>query len=83
MRRMSLNTNKWELHQNVFDNLIERRGENNHDLFRVFFLRYLTPSMREWIWKGLLLDGLKMREYENNVKTEKIFSVSKDDIYIL
>jgi hypothetical protein len=71
------------LNSNIFDNLIERRAENNRDLYRTFFLRYLTPYMREMVWKGILLDGIKLREYENNVKSEKIFSVSKDDIYIL
>ncbi len=39
--------------------------------------------MREMVWKGCLFDGLKAREFENNMKTEKIFSVSKDDIYFL
>jgi len=83
IRKSHINVNKWELHSNVYDNLIERRAENNHDLFRVFFLRYLTPYMREMIWKGILMDGIKLREYENNVKSEKVYTVSRDDIYLL
>lgn len=78
-----MNVNKWELNYNMFENLIERRAENNHDAYRIFFLRYLTPHMRELVWKGVLLDGIKMREYDNNVKNEKVFTVSKDDLYIL
>ena len=78
-----MNVNKWELNYNMLENLIERRAENNHDLYRVFFLRYLTPHMREIVWKGILQDGLILREYDNNLKSEKIFSVSKDDIFIL
>jgi hypothetical protein len=78
-----MNVNKWELNYNMLENLVERRADNNHDLYRVFFLRYLTPHMREIIWKGVLFSGIKMREHEVNVKTEKIFTVSREDLYIL
>lgn len=39
--------------------------------------------MRELVWKGILYDAIKAREYENNIKTEKIFIVSKDDLHII
>ena len=54
MKKYSKNVNKWEITTNVMENLIERRGECNHDLYKSFFLRYLTPHMRETLWKGLL-----------------------------
>lgn len=78
-----MNVNKWELNHNLYENLIERRAENNRDLYKVFYLRYLTPHMRELVWKGLLSDGIKVREWELNTKKEKIYTVSRDDIYIL
>lgn len=78
-----MNVNKWELNYNIFENIVERRAHNNHDLYRGFFLRYLTPHMRELVWKGILFDPIKAKEYENNVKTEKIFIVSKDDLHII
>lgn len=80
---MHVNVNKWELNFNIMDNLVERRAENNRDVYKVFFLRFLSPHMREMIWKGLLHDGIKMREYEFNVKKEKIFTISRDDLYII
>lgn len=83
IKKTHINVNKWELNYSMFENLIERRAENNHDLYRVFFLRYLTPHMRDLVWKGILQSGLKVREYENNIKTEKIFRISRDDLYIL
>lgn len=54
LKKANMNVNKWELNYNIFENLVERRAENNHDLYKVFFLRYLTPHMRELVWKGLL-----------------------------
>ena len=75
--------NKWELTINMFENLTERRAQNNYDLYRPFFLKYLTPHMRELVWKGILFDPIKAREYETNIKTEKVFTISRDDLYIL
>ena len=54
LKKMHLNVNKWELNYNIFENLVDRRAENNHDQYRVFFLRYLTPHMRELVWRGVL-----------------------------
>jgi hypothetical protein len=39
--------------------------------------------MRETVWRGLLNNSIKAREYENNVKSDKIYTVSKDDIFVL
>jgi hypothetical protein len=83
IKKSHMNVNKWELNYNLFENLVERRAHNNHDLYRVFFLRNLTPHMRELIWKGILLDPITVKEYELNIKTEKIFIVSKDDLHIV
>lgn len=47
IKKSHINVNKWELNYNIFENIVERRAHNNHDLYRVFFLRYLTPHMRE------------------------------------
>lgn len=54
IKKSHLNVNKWELNYNMFENLIDRRAENNRDLYRVFFLRYLSPHMRELVWRGIL-----------------------------
>mgnify|MGYP001807011753 CR=1 FL=1 len=54
LKKMHLNVNKWELNYNIFENLIERRAENNSDIYRVFSLRYLTGHMRELVWRGIL-----------------------------
>jgi hypothetical protein len=83
IKKSHMNVNKWEMNYNILENLVERRAGNNHDLYRVFFLRLLTPHMREMVWKGILYDGIKAREFENNVKSEKIFTVSKDDLHIV
>ncbi len=83
LKKMHINVNKWELNYNIFENLIERRAENNHDLYRVFFLKNLSPHMRELIWRGILQDGIKMREYDFNVKKEKVYTVTRDEIFIL
>jgi len=39
--------------------------------------------MRELVWKGILYNGITAREYENNIKSAKIYTVSKDDIFVL
>lgn len=83
MKKASFDVNKWELCQNVFENLTERRAQSSTDLYKPFYLRYLSPHMRELVWKGILYNGITAREYENNVKTEKIYTVSKDDIFVL
>ena len=83
LKQYAINVNKWEMNYNIFENLVERRAQNNHDLYRIFFLRYLTPHMRELVWKGILFDPIKAREHQENVKTERIFTVSKDDLFIL
>ena len=31
LKKMHLNVNKWELNYNIFENLVDRRAENNHD----------------------------------------------------
>ena len=80
---MGINVNKWEINYNIFENLSERRAQNNTDLYRSFFLRYLTPHIREMVWKGVLYDNIKAREYENNMRSEKAFYISKDELYIL
>lgn len=54
IKKSHLNVNKWELNYNMFENLIDRRAENNRDLYRAFFLRYLSPHMRELVWRGIL-----------------------------
>jgi len=46
-------------------------------------LKYLSPHMREMVWRGILQDGIKIRDYEHNVKKEKAYTVSRDDIFIL
>lgn len=83
IKKTHLNVNRWELNFNIFENLTERRAENNRDLYQPFFLRFLTPHMRELVWRGVLQDGIAMREWENNVRSDKLYTVSKDDIYIL
>lgn len=50
LKKTSVSVNKWELNFNVFENVVARRAENNRDLYRVFFLRYLSPHMRELVW---------------------------------
>jgi len=54
IKKSHVTVNKWELNYNIFENLINRRAENNRDLYRVFFLRHLTPHMRELVWRGIL-----------------------------
>jgi hypothetical protein len=83
IKKSHVNVNKWELNYNIFECLTNRRAENNRDLYRVFFLRYLSPHMREIVWKGILQDGLAMRDYEFNVKKEKAYTVSRDDLFLL
>ena len=76
--------NKWELNYNIFENLVDRRAENNRDLYRSFYLKFLSHHMRELVWRGCLQDGIVMREYEFNVKRgDKAYTVSRDDIFIL
>ena len=83
IKKSNASVNKWELNYNIYENLVERRAENNHDLFKVFFLRYLSPHMREIMWRGVLQSGIIIREFEFNVRTEKIYTVSRDDLFIL
>lgn len=83
IKKSHVTVNKWELNYNMFENLINRRAENNRDLYRVFFLRNLTPHMRELVWRGILQDGLMIREWEFNTKKEKAYTVSRDDLFIL
>lgn len=66
----------------MLDNLTDRKP-NINKVFKVFFLRYLTPRMREIVWKGLLLDPAEVKNYENNIQYDKSFTISKDEIYIL
>eukprot|EP00347_Sterkiella_histriomuscorum_P021263 403334621 len=83
LKKSHLNVNKWELNYNIFENLVDRRAENNRDLYKSFFLKYLSPHMREMVWRGILQDGIVVREYEFNVKKEKAYTVSRDDLFIL
>ena len=83
MKRAHFDVNKWELCQTTFDNLVDRRAQSSVDLYKQFYLRYLSPHMREIVWRGLLSNGILAREYENNCKTDKIYTVSKDDIFVL
>ena len=39
--------------------------------------------MREIIWKGVLLDQEEVKIYEKNIKDDKSYTISKDEIYIL
>ena len=45
----------------VVENLIERRSECNRDLFKMFYLRYITQELRLIGWKGVLHDGTLFR----------------------
>ena len=83
LKKAHVGVNKWELNYSVFENAVARRAENNRDLYRGFFLRYLSPHMRELVWQGTLQDGLVMREYEFNVKKERAYTVSRDDLFVL
>ncbi|CDW76254.1 UNKNOWN [Stylonychia lemnae] len=83
IKKSHMNVNKWELNYNIFENLIDRRAENNRDLYSKFFLKYLSPHMREMVWRGILQDGIQIREYEYNIKKEKAYTISRDDIFIL
>jgi len=71
-----------EINISLLDNLIDRRSNINKP-YKLFFLRYLSPRMREIVWKGLLLDQTEVKTYENNIIEDKSFTVSKDEIYIL
>ena len=71
-----------EITLSIMDNLIDRRSDINK-VYKSFFLRYLSPKMRELIWKGLLLDQQEVKTYEDNIKYDKSFTISKDEIYML
>lgn len=43
-----------EARAEMLENLIDRRAESNRDLFKAFYLRYLTPELRVVAWRGLL-----------------------------
>lgn len=66
----------------IFENLTDRRSDINK-VYKSFFLRYLSPKTRETIWKGILLDQQEVKNYEDNIKYDKSFTVSKDEIYML
>ena len=63
----------------IVNNIIERRAECNRDLYKGFYLKYLNASMRELIWKGLLTDGILLREIAVNFKNNKQFSIPRDE----
>jgi hypothetical protein len=71
-----------DITMSMFDNLIDRRS-NINKVYKLYFLRYLSPKMREVVWKGLLLDQEEVKKYEVNIVEDKSFTVSKDEIYIL
>lgn len=71
-----------DMNMSIMDNLIDRRSSINK-VYKLFFLRYLTPKMRETIWKGILLDQATVKEYEKNITEDKSYTVSKDEVYIL
>ena len=39
--------------------------------------------MREIVWKGILLDQVALKEYDVNVRLDKTYTISKDEMYIL
>ena len=55
----------------------------NTDLYKPFFLRYLSPKMREIVWKGILLDQVEIDTYDENIKYDKTFTVNKEEMYIM
>ena len=59
---MTADKNLPSVDRQVLNNLIERGGHYNRDLFRPFILKYLNPSMREIIWKGCLFDAFKQQD---------------------
>ncbi|CAI2363988.1 unnamed protein product [Moneuplotes crassus] len=71
-----------DMNMSILENLIDRRSSINK-VYKLFFLRYLSPRMRETIWKGILLDQATVKEYEKNITEDKSYTVSKDEIYIL
>ena len=71
-----------EMTMSIIDNLTDRKANLNR-IYKVFFLRYLSPRTREIVWKGQLLDPTEVKNYEKNIQYDKTFTVSKDEIYIL
>jgi hypothetical protein len=76
-------SSKKDFNEIILGNLQDRRSGVNQDLYRVFFLRYLSPKIREIVWKGILLDQIELQTYEENIKYDKTYSVNKDEMYIL
>jgi len=71
-----------EITLSLMDNLVDRKS-NINKVYKTFFMRYLSPKMREIIWKGVLLDQGEVKMYEKNIVEDKSFTISKDEIYIL
>ena len=46
---------EYNMYSKVVSNLTDRRT-NNGDLFQIYFLRLLNPSIREMIWRAALVD---------------------------
>lgn len=68
--------NPFDIYIKAVSNLIERRGECSKDLFNGFYLKYLTPQIRQVVWRGLLSDGLLLRQVIKNKPSLKSPSVA-------